>query len=87
MGGEVQWTCRVAGVGVGAGVEPVVELGVEQAGSTTKLALTPTQLHALVHGKLGVRVLRDIIVIAHYYHYHYYVTNTFCLGAQYVSVF
>ena len=49
-GGEVQWQCRVAGVGVGADVQPVVELGLEGAGGTTEVALTPTQLHTLVHG-------------------------------------
>ena len=46
----MQWQCRMAGVGVGADMEPVVELGLEQAGGSTKIVLTPTQLHALVHG-------------------------------------
>ncbi|XP_050723103.1 COMM domain-containing protein 4-like [Eriocheir sinensis] len=61
VGGEVQWTCRVAGVGVGGGVEPVVELGMEQAGGTTKLALTPTQLHALVHELSEARRLMEAL--------------------------
>lgn len=61
VGGEVQWQCRVAGVAVGADMEPVVELGLEQAGDSTKIALTPTQLHALVHELSEVRQLMDTI--------------------------
>lgn len=61
VGGEMQWQCRVAGVEVGADVEPVVELGLEEAGSTTKVALTPTQLHALVHELSEARRLMDSV--------------------------